>query len=74
MLHYARLSRHPKVFRALTGLTVDEFEDLAGAAIPALAEAERARLSRPNRKRAIGAGHPTALAPRDQVLLTVVWL
>lgn len=74
MLHYPRLSRRPDVFRAMTGLTVAAFDDLAGTSLPALAAADRARLSRPHRRRAIGAGHPTALSPRDQVLLTVVWL
>lgn len=74
MLQYARLSRHPAVFRAMTGLTVAEFDDLARAAVPALAAADQARRNRPGRRRAIGAGHPTALAPREQVLLTVVWL
>ena len=74
MLRYARLSRHPEVFRAMTGLTVAVFDDLARAAVPALAAADRARRARPGRRRAIGAGHPTALAPRDQALLTVVWL
>lgn len=74
MLRYARLCRDPQVFRALTGLTVPEFDVLARDAVPALAAADRARLSRPARRRAIGAGHPTALPPRDQILLTVVWL
>ena len=74
MLRYPRLARHPEVFRAMTGLTVAEFDALVAAAVPAVADADRARLSRPGRKRAVGAGHPTALAPRDQVLLTVVWL
>ncbi len=74
MLHYPRLARHPDVFRAMTGVSVAEFDAVARAAVPALAEADHRRLSRPTRRRAIGAGHPTALAPRDQVLLTVVWL
>ena len=74
MLRYPRLARHPAVFRAMTGLTVAEFDALAAEAVPALAAADRARLGRPGRKRAIGAGRPTALAPRDQVLLAVVWL
>jgi hypothetical protein len=74
MLRYARLSQHLAVFRAMTGLTVAEFDELAAEAVPALAAADYARLNRPGRQRAIGAGHPTALVPRDQVLLTVVWL
>lgn len=74
MLRYATLARQLGAFRALTGLSVIEFDALAAAAIPALAAADAARLSRPDRRRAIGAGHPRALAPRDQVLLTVIWL
>ena len=74
MLRYPRLARHPAVFRAMAGLGVAEFDALAAEAVPALAAADRARLDRPGRRRAVGAGHPTALAPRDQVLLTVVWL
>jgi len=41
---------------------------------PRLLDAERKRLTRPGRRRAIGAGHPFALSERDRVLLTVVWL
>ena len=74
MLHYPRLARHPDVFRAMTGLSVAEFDALVDDAVPALAAADRRRLSRPGRRRAVGAGHPTALVPRDQVLLTLVWL
>jgi DDE superfamily endonuclease/Helix-turn-helix of DDE superfamily endonuclease len=71
---YAALRRHPAAFRALTGLMVPEFDALWGEVAPRLAEAERARLSRPGRRRRIGAGHPFALTERDRVLLTVVWL
>jgi hypothetical protein len=58
----------------MTGLGVAEFDAVVGDAVPALAAADRARLSRPGRRRAPGAGRRWALAPRDQVLLTVVWL
>ena len=71
---YVRLRRHPAAFRALTGLTVAQFDGLWVEAAPRLAEAERKRLTRPGRKRKIGAGHPFALEERDRVLLTVVWL
>lgn len=74
MLQDARLHRHPKIFHAMTGLTIAEFDALLQEARPALAAADEARLSRPGRRRAIGAGHPHALTPRDQVLLTVIWL
>jgi hypothetical protein len=71
---YTRLRRHPAAFRALTGLTVSQFDALWTEVAPRLAEAERRRLTRPDRKRQIGGGHPFALGERDRVLLTVVWL
>lgn len=74
MLRESHLRRHPKVFRSMTGITPAEFDTLARDVVPALAQADRTRLSRPDRRRAIGAGHPQALRPRDQVLLTVIWL
>ena len=74
ILRYAHLRRHRGVFRSVTGLRVAEFDTLVADLLPAYAVGERARLQRPSRQRAIGAGHPFALAPRDQLLLAVVWL
>ena len=74
ILRSAYLSRHPRVFVTMTGLRPAEFEELVRDLLPAYAAAEQARLSRPGRQRAIGGGHPFALSPRDQLLLTVVWL
>jgi hypothetical protein len=71
---YPGLRRHPAAFRALTGLTVSQFDALWVEVAPRLAEAERKRLTHPGRKRQIGGGHPFALEERDRVLLTVVWL
>lgn len=68
------LRSHPAIFKAMTGLYLTEFEDLVRDVLPAYATAEHARLTRPNRKRAMGAGHPFDLGPRDQILLTIVWL
>jgi hypothetical protein len=72
-LRYDRLSAYPEVFRSLTGLTPAEFDALVADVRPRFAAAQRARLSRPGRRRAIGAGHPFGLETRDQVLLTVIW-
>lgn len=74
MLSYARLSRFPKVFRSMTGLHVSEFDELVTDLEPGNAQAEEKRLSRPKRHRAIGGGRNFDLSPRDQVLLTVIWL
>jgi hypothetical protein len=74
VLQYRYLHRHPAVFRAMTGLSVAEFAALATELLPRYAAAERARLGRPGRRRAIGAGRKYELPPRDHLLLAVVWL
>ncbi len=74
ILRYAHLSRYPAVLLSLTGLRVPEFDTLVADLLPGYAASEQARLQRPTRQRASGAGHPFALRPRDQLLLTVVWL
>src|SRR5438270_5830025 len=74
ILQYARLSRHPTIFHAMTGLTVPLFDALVHDALPVYAAAEQARHARPDRQRAIGGGHPFTLTPRDHLLMAVVWL
>ena len=74
ILRYEHLSQHPNVFKGLTGLRVSEFDELVEDVLPAYREAEIQRLSRPDRQRAIGGGHPFELDDRDHMLLTVVWL
>lgn len=71
---YAHLSQYPQVFVALTGLRVREFDHLVADVLPAYGAARTSTLSRRPRKHAIGAGAPFALPPRDQILLTVIWL
>ena len=74
MLRYPRLTRHPTVFRAVTGLDVPTFDRVVVDVAPRVAAAEARRLARPDRRRAIGGGPGYALDGRDRVLLTVVWL
>jgi hypothetical protein len=74
IIHYARLAQFPKVFRSMTGLNVTEFDAVVDDVATRYARAERKRLSRPTRQRALGAGHPFELSVIDQVLLTIVWL
>jgi hypothetical protein len=74
IIHYARLSRLPKIFRSMTGLTVPEFDAVVDDLSPRYARAEKKRLNRPNRQRAMGAGHPVHLAVIDQILATILWL
>ncbi len=74
ILQYAYLTRYPAVFKSMTGLHRHEFDAVAEDVLPRYGKAEQQRLSRPDRQRAIGAGHPFALDARDQLLLTVIWL
>ena len=74
ILRYHHLTRHPAIFRAMTGLTVGAFDALAADVLPTLAVATRDRLARPGRQRAPGGGRGYGLVPRDRLLLAVVWL
>ena len=56
--HSLRLSRQPEAFVRLTGLTVVKFSQLLADIEPLWEAAERKRLSKRERKRAIGAGTP----------------
>lgn len=68
------LQHYPRVFQHLTGVSVVEFDALVADLLPALTAAAQARLQRPTRQRAIGGGRQFELAPREQLLLTVIWL
>jgi hypothetical protein len=74
ILQYKRLSQHPKVFQAMTGLRVNEFDHLFSDLLGLYGPAETKRLSRPDRHRAIGGGRDFELSIRDRLLLTVIWL
>jgi hypothetical protein len=74
MLRYQYLKNNKTVFKAMTGLYIPEFDQLVQDVLPSYAQAEENRLSRPNRQRAMGGGPDFELEPRDQILLTVIWL
>ena len=74
LMRYEHLSKHPRVFRSVTGVKVSEFERLLEEVKPFYEEAERARLARPDRIRAPGAGHPFKLSYRDRLLMALIWL
>lgn len=71
---YDNLRRYPTVFLKMTGLRLNEFASLLDDMLPRLAEAEQKRLHREIRQRAVGGGRHADLAPRDQILLAVIWL
>jgi len=74
MITFENLSKRPSTFKSFTGVSVVAFEELLAQVTPLWVESERARLARPQRKRAIGGGRKPALALREQLLLTLVWL
>ena len=74
ILRYERLQRFPTVFKSMTGLRTPQFDDLVTDVLPRFHAAEFARLNRPDRTRAVGGGPDFELDPRNQILLTVIWL
>ncbi len=75
IFRYKRLKKHPVVFRAVTGLSVNEFNEYTTPLLIQLAESERQRLEkRENRQRDVGGGRHYELPWREQLLLTIVWL
>jgi DDE superfamily endonuclease len=68
------LGHHPAVFRSMTGLTLEAFDQLLAELLAAFAADRHRRLDRPGRQRAVGGGDDFDLSVADQFLLTIVWL
>ncbi len=68
MITYNKLKKKPRAFRSITGMSIAEFDELYRKFVPVWTGAERERLSRPDRKRAIGGGHPYALKLRERIV------
>ena len=73
MFSYGRLSKRPEIFRSFTGLEVSEFDSLHSKIESKYEEYERKRLSRPERKRDVGAGNQFKLSVRDRLLMLLVY-
>ena len=69
MLVFDKLASNTRRFRMLMGMSLQEFDLLFAKVEKAHHEAERERLSKRPRKRAIGAGRRFALDLRNRVLL-----
>lgn len=74
MITYFQLRQYPSVLLKMTGLRVEEWEDLLPSVLLRFTEAEETRLSRDERQRDLGGGNKPSLASREQILLTVIWL
>jgi hypothetical protein len=71
---YEKLIRHPKVFRALTGLSIDEFEGLYEQTANRIEQYDESRLRERERQREIGAGGQYTHDARNRLLMAMVWL
>ena len=74
IVRYERLQRYPTVFKSMTGLRLAQFDEVVTDILPRFRAAEYTRHDRPDRKRAVGGGPSFDLDPRNQILLTVIWL
>ena len=73
MLNYKTLSNKPSIFKSLTGLEVPEFDSFHANIEAKYDEYETKRLSRENRKRKVGAGHPYKLPLQDRLLMFLIY-
>jgi len=73
MLNYDVLSKKPSVFRYFSGLELPEFDALDSKIKEKYDAFEQKRLSRGDRKRKIGAGHPFKLLLTDRLLMLLVY-
>ncbi len=69
----SHLQRQPKVFRALTGLRVENFNKLYKELVPIYSKSEIKRLSSKKRERNLGGGRKKELELEDQLLLTLIY-
>lgn len=74
MITYDEVRQRAEGFRSLTGLSVEEFEELAQELGEEYDRAEEERLARPDRRRRRGAGRKFRLDLRGRLLLFLTWL
>jgi len=74
MLTYETASKDPEGFRSLTGLSVEEFDQLYTEVEQVYQATEERRLARPSRRRKRGAGHKFRHTLKNRLLLMLTWL
>ena len=74
MVRLSRLRCHPRHFRSFTGLSVVEFDQLLAELTPLYESSLSETKSRPDRRRALGAGRPFSLALPERLLMCLMYL
>ena len=74
MLTYEKLSRKKRAFRSMTGLNIEEFDQVFAESECYHPETEAERLARPDWQRAPGAGGQFQHDLRTRLLMTIIWL
>jgi transposase len=74
MLTYQRLAAKPGAFKAMTGLSVEEFQSLLSRVRPSYEARVRSQAERADRKRAPGGGVKSRHDLTERLLMTMVWL
>jgi hypothetical protein len=73
MLNYGVLSKKPLILKSFSGLEVTELDALNTKIKEKYDAFEQKRLSRGDRKRGIGAGHPFKLPLTDRLLMLLMY-
>ncbi len=73
MLNIQKLSKKPKVFQRLTGLTPNEFQKLLKKLKPLYREAEAGKVDITSRKRKVGGGRKRKLTLNQNLFLLLVY-
>ncbi len=71
MLNLQRAKKNPALFRRITGLTVQAFDELIKKGQPHYRAFEQKRLARPDRQRALGAGGQFKLSLEERGFMTL---
>jgi len=68
-----RFQRRPRTFRAMTGLSIEKFNELYKELFPLYEKSELKRLSKSKRQRKIGGGRKKELLLEDQLIMLLMY-
>lgn len=68
-----RFKQRPRTFRAMTGLSIEKFNELSKELLPLYEKAELKRLSKSKRQRKVGGGRKKELLLEDQLMMLLMY-